>query len=86
VEEVGANLTLLCIGDGGEPRGWPFALAVDEVAKSLCPTHALCYCSTQACTIYGPMRLAQPSHPKFELTALSIGLGRWPAGADIEVD
>jgi hypothetical protein len=83
VEEVGENLTLLCIGDRGEARGEPFALAVGE-AKNLLLTHALCYFSTQARTIYGPMCLAQTAHPRFEMTHLIVGLGRWPAGADIE--
>jgi hypothetical protein len=63
VEELGENLTLLCIGDGGDPRGEPFMLPIDEVAKKLRFTHAICYYSTQARTIHGPMRLAQTSHP-----------------------
>jgi hypothetical protein len=86
VEELGANLTLLRIGDKGEPRGEPFTLAVAEVAKSLRLTHAMCYYSTQARTIYGPMRLAQTSHRMFTLTHLIVGLGRGPCGDDIEVE
>ncbi len=86
VEELGASLTLLCIGDKGEPRGEPFTLAVAEVAKSLRLTHAMCYYSTQARTIYGPMRLAQTSHRMFTLTHLIVGLGRGPCGDDIEVE
>jgi hypothetical protein len=86
VEELGASLTLLCIGDGGEPRGEPFSLAVAEVAKNLRLTHAMCYYSTQARTIYGPMRLAQTRHKMFTMTHLIVGLGRGPTGADIEVE
>jgi hypothetical protein len=71
---------------GGEPRGEPFALPIVEVAKNLRLTHALCYFSTQARTIHGPMRLAQTAHPRFEITHLIVGLGRGPAGADIEVE
>jgi hypothetical protein len=86
VEGLGASLTLLCIGDKGEPRGEPFTLAVAEVAKSLRLTHAMCYYSTQARTIYGPMRLAQTRHKMFTLTHLIVGLGRGPCGDDIEVE
>jgi hypothetical protein len=86
VEELGANLTLRCIGDGGEQRGEQFTLAVAEVAKSLRLTHAICYYSTQARTIHGPLRLAQTSHRMFTLTHLIVGLGRGPCGDDIEVE
>jgi hypothetical protein len=86
VEELGENPTLRCIGDGGEARGEPFPLAVDEVAKNLRLTHALCYFSTQARAIYGPMRLAETSHPRFEMMHRILGLGRGPTGADIEVE
>jgi hypothetical protein len=86
IDELGKSLTLLCIGDKGEPHGEPFTLAVDEVAKSLRLTHALCYYSTQARTIYGPLRLAQTSHRMFTLTHAIVGLGRGPTGADIEVE
>jgi hypothetical protein len=85
VEELGESLTLRCIGDGGDARGEPFALAVDEV-KNLRLTHALCYFFTQARAIYGPMRLAQTSHPRFEMSRLIVGFGRGPTGADIEVE
>ena len=86
VEGLGASLMLLGIGDKGEPRGEPFTLAVAEVAKSLRLTHAMCYYSTQARTIYGPMRLAQTSHRMFTLTQLIVGLGRGPCSDDIEVE
>ena len=86
MEELGASLTLRCIGDGGAPRGEPFALAVAEVAKNLRLTHAMCYYSTQARTISGPMRLAQTRHKMFTMTHLIVGLGRGPTGADIEVE
>ena len=86
VEELGESLTLLCVGDKGEPRGEPFSLAVAEVAKNLRLAHAMCYYSTQARTIYGPMRLAQTRHMMFTMTHLIVGLGRGPTGADIEVE
>jgi hypothetical protein len=86
VEGLGASLTLLRIGDKGEQRGEPFTLAVDEVAKNLRLTHAMCYYATQARTIYGPMRLAQTRHKMFTLTHLIVGLGRGPSGCDIEVE
>jgi hypothetical protein len=86
VEELGTNLTLLCIGDKGEPRGESFQMAAEEVAKSLRLTHAICYYSTQARTIEGPLRLAQTSHRMFGMTHLIVGLGRGPTGADIEVE
>jgi hypothetical protein len=76
VLELGESLMLRCIGDGGEARGEPFALAVDEVAESLRLTHALCYFSAQARTM-----LAQTYHPRFELTHLIVGLGLGPTGA-----
>jgi hypothetical protein len=86
VEEVGKNLTLLCIGDDEKPRGEPFALAVGEVAKNLRLKHAVCYFNTQARTIKGPMRLTQTSHRMFTMTHLIVGLGRGPNGTDIEVE
>jgi hypothetical protein len=86
VLELGEAFGLRNVGDDGEARGEPFALALDEVAKKLRLTHALCYFSTQARTIYGPMRLEQTSHPRFEMTYLIVGLGHGPTGADIEVE
>jgi hypothetical protein len=86
VETLGESLTLIRVGDSGEPRGEPFALAVVEVAKNLRLTHAMCYYATQARTIHGPMRLAQNWHRMFTLTHLIVGLGRGPSGDDIEVE
>jgi hypothetical protein len=57
-----------------------------EVAKSLRLTHALCYYSTQARTILGPLRLAQTAHSRFELPHLIVGLGRAPSGDVIEAE
>jgi hypothetical protein len=74
VEELGESLML-------RARGEPFVLAFDEVAKDLRLTHALCYFS-----IYGPTRLAQTSHPRFEMMHLIVGLGHGPTGSDIEVE
>jgi hypothetical protein len=83
---LGEALELRGVGDDGEARGEPFTMPAAEVAKSLRLTHALCYYSTQARTIVGPLRLAQTALPRFELTHLIVGLGRAPSGDVVEVE
>jgi hypothetical protein len=79
-------LRVVKIDDAGEARGEPFALPVEEAARDLRLTHALCYYSSQARTIHGPLRLAQTEHPHFTLRHLIVGLGRAPSGSEVEVE
>ena len=79
-------LKVVKIDDAGEARGEPFAVPVEEAARALRLTHALCYYSSQARTIHGPLRLAQTDHPHFTLRHLIVGLGRAQDGSEVEVE
>jgi len=79
-------VAIVRISDAGEPRGEPFELSLEEVARDLRLTHALCYYSCQARTIHGPLRLAQTDCRWFTLRHLIVGLGRAPAGSEVEVE
>jgi hypothetical protein len=86
VEEVAATACLVRINDAGGERGEPFEMSLADVARDLRLTHALCYYSCQARTIYGPLRLAQTDSRWFSLRHLIVGLGRAPAGVCMEVE
>jgi hypothetical protein len=86
VEEVAETARLVRIDDAGAERGEPFEMGLADVARDLRLTHALCYYSCQARTIYGPLRLAQTDSRWFTLRHLIVGLGRAPAGVCVEVE
>ena len=86
LEEVAATARLVRIDDAGAESGEPFEMSLGDVARDLRLTHALCYYSCQALTIYGPLRLAQTDSKWFTLRHLIIGLGRAPAGVCVEVE
>jgi hypothetical protein len=86
VEEVAATARLERIDDAGAERGEPFEMSLEDVARDLRLTHALCYYSCQARTIYGPLCLAQTDSRWFTLRHLIVGLGRAPAGVRVEVE
>ena len=56
-----------------------------EVVRDLRLQHAITYDSSQARTIYGPLRLEQTSHRHFSHRRLIVGLGRGPVGRQIMV-
>jgi hypothetical protein len=84
VEEVAASARLVRIDDAGAVRGEPFEMSLEDVARDLRLTHALCYYSCQARAIHGPLRLTQTDSRWFTLRHLIVGLGRAPAGCEVE--
>ena len=56
-----------------------------EVGEKLLLSHAIAYGSSQARTIYGPLRLMQTDHKMMTLRRLIVGLGRAPDGALVQV-
>ena len=56
-----------------------------EVVRDLRLQHAITYDSSQARTIYGPLRLEQTDHRHFSHRRLIVGLGRGPVGSQISV-
>jgi hypothetical protein len=61
-------------------------MSLEDVARDLRLTHALCYYSCQARTIHGPLRLSQTDSRWFTLRHLIVGLGRAPGGCRVEVE
>ena len=53
----------------------------EEVGEKLLLSHAITYDSSQARTIYGPLRLMQTDHKMMTLRRLIVGVGRAPDGA-----
>ena len=51
-----------------------------KLAKKLLLSHAITYGSSQARTIYGPLRLMQTDHKMMTMRRLIVGLGRAPDG------
>jgi hypothetical protein len=86
VEEMADCARLVKINDAGAERGEPFQMSLEDVARDLRLTHALCYYSCQAHTIYGPLRLTQTNSRCFTLRHLIVGLGRAPSGVCVEVE
>ena len=83
---AGDDFKLACINDDAQLLGEPSVVSREVVAEKLRLMHALCYFSTQARTIRGPLRLAQTDHPHFGIWRLIVGLGRAPDGSCVEVE
>ena len=64
----------------------PFHLTLHEVGEKLLLSHAITYDSSQAKTIYGPLRLVQTNHKMMTLRRLIVGLGRAPDGSFVQID
>ena len=73
------------INDKDEECGKAFDLSREQVGKKLLLSHAVTYDSSQARTIYGPLRLLQTTHQMMTLRRLIVGLGRAPDGAFVQV-
>jgi hypothetical protein len=61
-------------------------LPTKDLAAKMRLTHAITYDSSQSRTLHGGVRLTQTSHRHMSLRRLVCGLGRAPAGADVEVE
>ena len=83
--EVGETTSLQRVDDEGRAKGEPFQMPEKEVVRDLRLQHAITYDSSQARTIYGPLRLEQTSHRHFSHRRLIVGLGRGPVGRQIMV-
>jgi hypothetical protein len=83
VEEVAATARLVRIDDAVAA---PCQMSLEDVVRDLRLTHALCFYSCQACTIHGKLRLTQTDSRLFMLRHLIVGLGRTPAGREVEVE
>ena len=73
-------ITFYQINDKDEQLGDTFTMAPQEVCEKLLLSHAITYGSSQARTIYGPLRLMQAGHKMMTLRRISVGLGRAPDG------
>jgi hypothetical protein len=80
------ELTLRGVNDNGVLSEIPIVVAAARAAQCLRLTHAICYFSTQARTITGPLRLCQTSHLYFSIRHLIVGCGRAPEGSVVEVE
>ena len=78
-------ITLYQINDKDEQQGDTFTMTPQEVGEELLLSHAITYDSSQARTIYGPLRLMQTDHKMMTLRRLIVGLGRAPDGALVQV-
>ena len=78
-------ITLYQINDKDEQQGDTFTMDPQEVGEKLLLSHAITYDSSQARTIYGPLRLMQTDHKMMTLRRLIVGLGRAPDGALVQV-
>ena len=72
--------------DEGQEQGALFKIPLAQLASMFCLTYAITYDSSQARTLYGPVRLTQTDHKHMSLRRLIVGLGRAPDGADVEVE
>ena len=72
------------ISDTDSEIGEPFDLTVDQVGEKLLLSHAITYGSSQARTIYEPLRLLQADHKMVTLRRLIVSLGRSPYGAFVQ--
>jgi len=68
-----------------KPRWNPFTMATPLVSHKFVPTHAITYDSSQSRTLHNGIRLSQLDHPHMTLRRLIVGLGRAPAGTDVQV-
>ena len=78
-------ITLYQINDKDEQQCDTFTMTPQEVGEKLLLSHAITYDSSQARTIYGPLRLMQTDHKMMTLRRLIVGLGRAPDGALVQV-
>ena len=74
------------VKDNDEATGDSFCLSQRELGSKMRLTHAITYFSSQARTIYGPLRLAQTDSKLFTIRHLIVGLGRAPVGANVQVE
>ena len=79
-----ASVKLAHINDKDGDIGKPFELAQGEVGEQRLLSHAITYDSSQARTIYGPLRLVQTNHKMMALRRLIVGLGRAPDGTSVQ--
>ena len=73
------------INDKDEEFGKAFEMTPEEAGEKPLLSHAITYDSSQARTIYGPLRLMQTDHKMMTLRRLIVGLGRAPDGALVQV-
>ena len=73
------------INDRDEEFGKAFEMVPEEVGEKLLLSHAITCDSSQARTIYGPLRLMQTDHEMVTLRRLIVGLGRAPDGDMVQV-
>ena len=85
IDIAGETVKLDQINDKDEEFGKAFELTQEEVGEKLLLSHAITYDSSQARTIYGPLRLLQTDHKMMTLRRLIVGLGRAPDGAFVQV-
>lgn len=80
------SVKLAQVNDKDKEIGEPFELTQDAVGEKLLLSHAITYDSSQARTIYGPLRLLQTDHKMMTLRRLIVGLGRAPEGCFVQID
>ena len=80
------HASVILVDDEDVSVGNSFNLTFEEIGQKLVLSHAITYDSSQAKTIYGPLRLTQTSHKHMTLRRLIVGLGRAPDGALVEVE
>ena len=69
-----------------DPRWDPITMSTELISHKFVPVHAITYDSSQARTLHGGVRLAQTDHPRMTVRKLIVGLGRAPAGCDVQVE
>jgi hypothetical protein len=70
-----------------EDTRWnPITMTTVLVSHKFVPIHAITYDSSQARTLHNGVRLAQTDHPRMTLRKIIVGLGRAPAGCDVQVE
>ena len=85
IDMVGKAVKLDQINDEDEEFGKAFEMTQQEVGEKLLLSHAITYDSSQARTIYGPLRLMQTDHKMMTPRRLIVGLGRAPDGTFVQV-
>ena len=86
LEVTEETCSLARVNDEGKGVGEQFTMPTPEVPKKLRLTYAITYDSSQARTLYGHVRLVQTDHMHMTLRRLIVGLGRAPAGIQLEVE
>jgi hypothetical protein len=85
LEISASSVNLAQINDKDKQVSELFELTQEEVGEKLLLSHAITYDSSQARTIYGPLRLLQTDHKMMTLRRLIVGLGRAPDGAFVQI-